>query len=467
MPAPVRLLGDDALVRAARGGSDDAFAEIVRRHAPRLLRQCRRVVGLDRADDALQQTLASALVALRRPRDDRAIELDRWLARIARNASIDLLRRSTPDWDPLDERIDGVRRPPQIAADRETLRRTVADLQDLPERQRRAIVLHAFEGRSWAEIAGELDVGEPAVRQLLHRARTRLRAAAAGLIGPFWLLRPAGARAAGLLLGAGGGGLKAAAGVTVALVVAGGAAVEVASPPHQRRIASALALADAGAATPSRGRQVVVDDGVTPAAGSSVRPRAAGHRRPALRRAHRHVVTHHAQVTDPAPAPDRHPASPAPGSPAHPRSVQAPRHAVDQPAPEPAPTVHPVPVSPAPVSEPSPAPAATPAPASDPAPAPAPAGPPAPPAIGHIVLWQPGPGAGGNLRIEGLPTGNESARVIEATEITCVHAEHDVVVSSGPCTSAEIAVGGQVSIADRVYSVAAGGLVWTRLQLLR
>ena len=123
MPGPVRLLSDDALVRAARSGSDDAFAEIVRRHAPRLERQCRRIVGPDRADDAVQQALANALVALRRPGDGRAIELDRWLGRIARNASIDLLRRSAPDWVELDERIDGVRRPPQVAADSSEERR--------------------------------------------------------------------------------------------------------------------------------------------------------------------------------------------------------------------------------------------------------------------------------------------------------------------------------------------------------
>ena len=71
------------------------------------------------------------------------------------------------------------------------------------------------------------------------------------------------------------------------------------------------------------------------------------------------------------------------------------------------------------------------------------------------------------LRIEGLPTGNETAPVGELTTITCVHAEAGIVLTSGPCTPAQIAVGGLVSIADRAFNVNAGTVVWTTLQLLR
>ena len=463
MPAPVRLLSDDALVRAVRSGSDDAFAEIVRRHEPRLHRQCRRLVGPDRADDAVQQTLASAMVALRRGDDARAIDLDRWLGRIARNASIDLLRRATPDWAELDERIDGVRRPPQVAADRERLRATVADIQDLPERQRRAIVLHAFEGRSWGEIGTELDVGEPAVRQLLHRARTRLRSVAAGLIGPFWLLRPAGARAAGLLAGAaGGGGMKAAGGLAVALVVAGGTVVEVTSPSHQGRVRAALSVADAAAAPATAqvaADAVVVDDGAGDAAARAPRLRVHRAHRPAA--SHRWVAPRLAQIRV---TPGRRTRSHA----RHQNSSQEQAQPVTEPSPAPSAPVSPTTTTtePAPAA-PAPAAATAPdSPAPDPAPA-IPAGPPPPAAIGHIVQWIPGTGSGGQLRIEGLPTGNETAWVGELTVMSCVHVEGGVVVASGACSPAEIAVGGQVSVADRAFNATAGLLVWTRLELLR
>ena len=55
-------------------------------------------------------------------------------------------------------------------------------VQALPERQRSAILLREMEGRSYEEIATALGVSDGAVRQLLHRARNALRAAAASVI---------------------------------------------------------------------------------------------------------------------------------------------------------------------------------------------------------------------------------------------------------------------------------------------
>src|SRR3954463_5011677 len=111
----------------------------------------------------------------------------------------------------------------------------MAAVEDLPQRQRDAIVLQALEGRSYEKIAQELGVSDGAVRQLLNRARNTLREAAAAVTPTGLLARVASSggeatvaeRVAQALAGAGGSALLAKAGATlvVAGAVAGGAAV--------------------------------------------------------------------------------------------------------------------------------------------------------------------------------------------------------------------------------------------------
>jgi RNA polymerase sigma-70 factor (ECF subfamily) len=56
-----------------------------------------------------------------------------------------------------------------------------AALAALPERQRAALWLAAVDGQSYAEVAMALDTSEPAVKALVHRARTALAEALTGL----------------------------------------------------------------------------------------------------------------------------------------------------------------------------------------------------------------------------------------------------------------------------------------------
>src|SRR4051812_6894278 len=119
---PLRLCSDPELVELARAGSEAAFSEIARRYGRALRAYCGRIAGRSQAEDALQQALLAAATALRRP-DERPVQLRPWLYTIARNASIDLLRRTPPDWEELDLEYDGVPQPPQIAERRERLRK--------------------------------------------------------------------------------------------------------------------------------------------------------------------------------------------------------------------------------------------------------------------------------------------------------------------------------------------------------
>ena len=182
----LRLQSDRRLVALTRAGSRAAFAVIVERYRAPLFTYCRRLLGPDEAEDALQQTFANALGALRR--NDRDIDLRPWLYRISHNIAVNTLRRRGRHTEQLDEQFDGVPQPPDVLEEKLRVERLVQSIGELPERQRTAIVAHELEGRSYEEIADRMGATTPVVRQLVHRARTRLRDAC-GVLVPVWALR--------------------------------------------------------------------------------------------------------------------------------------------------------------------------------------------------------------------------------------------------------------------------------------
>jgi sigma-70-like protein len=127
--------------------------------------------------------------------DERELQLGPWLHRIAHNTAIDSLRRMDSHWEELDDRMDGVE-PTHAAAERRARFHSVmSNMGELPERQRRALVLRELEGRSYDEIATTLGVTGDGVRQLLNRARNSMRAAASALVPPALVGRIAGSQA--------------------------------------------------------------------------------------------------------------------------------------------------------------------------------------------------------------------------------------------------------------------------------
>ena len=189
----LRTQSDSRLVDLVRAGNDRAFEAIVLRFHRPLLRHCRRLLPAGRAEDAVQQALLRALEAMRA--DDRELQLGPWLHRIAHNTAIDSLRRMDSHWEELDERMDGVE-PTHAAVERRARFHSVmSNMGELPERQRRALVLRELEGRSYDEIAVTLGVTGDGVRQLLNRARNSMRAAASALVPPALVGRIAGSQA--------------------------------------------------------------------------------------------------------------------------------------------------------------------------------------------------------------------------------------------------------------------------------
>jgi RNA polymerase sigma factor (sigma-70 family) len=229
---------DERLVALARAGCEPAFEAIVRRYRRPLRSHCARVLGDERAEDAVQQAFVRAYESMMATRQ--ALNLRPWLYRIAHNTALNALRDRALPHESLDDRHDGVERPDQAWERGERLREVFTAVQALPALQRDALLLRELEGRSYDEIAAELGVSGGSVRQALHRARMTLRSGASALT-PMWLLvrlslsqgRPVADRLPELIgggAGAGGAAAKLCATALVAGAVVGGAATLPSEP---------------------------------------------------------------------------------------------------------------------------------------------------------------------------------------------------------------------------------------------
>ncbi len=171
----LRLQSDERLVALIRRGHHGAFEALVQRYQPRLLAFCRHMLGSQEdAEDVLQEVFAASFNAI--CADERPINARPWLYRIARNRCLNHLRRPQPaGQDSMDifER-DGGTTTADTVHKREEFRRIVADVQELPETQRTALLLREIDALSYDQIAEAMDTTVPSVKSLLVRARVAL-----------------------------------------------------------------------------------------------------------------------------------------------------------------------------------------------------------------------------------------------------------------------------------------------------
>ena len=168
---------DRDLVEAAQRGDREAYVDLIRPRFGRLFSIAQRILrDVDRAEDALQDTLVIAWRDLRGLRDpDR---FDAWLGRILVHECTDQASRERRRVANL--RVLPVEGPfgsdPELltVAHRDQLER---GFRRLSPDQRAILVLHHYAGYSPSEIAETLGIPAGTARSRLHTAHRAMRAA--------------------------------------------------------------------------------------------------------------------------------------------------------------------------------------------------------------------------------------------------------------------------------------------------
>jgi RNA polymerase sigma-70 factor (ECF subfamily) len=174
-------------LRAEQAGPQVAGAEALEHFRPGLELLALRALGsLDAAREAVQETLARAIVALQNGQPSDLAKLPAFVAGIARHVSVDMLRaqRRVVSLDTLSEDHQHSREADALSAlvsDAERVRVRGA-LSQLTQPDRELLQLCYYEGLTPGEIATRL--GEPSerVRKRKSRALERLRAVFHGMM---------------------------------------------------------------------------------------------------------------------------------------------------------------------------------------------------------------------------------------------------------------------------------------------
>jgi RNA polymerase sigma factor (sigma-70 family) len=179
-PSPLlRLQSDERLIALTRRGQTAAFETLCARYQSRLLSFCRHMLASrEDAEDVLQEVFTAAYNAVLA--DQRAINVRPWLYRIARNRSLNHLRRATAiGVDSMDVHFadHGLSTGDRVMR-RESFRELIADVHELPETQRSALLLREIDALSYEQIADAMETTVPSVKSLLVRARISLAEAA-------------------------------------------------------------------------------------------------------------------------------------------------------------------------------------------------------------------------------------------------------------------------------------------------
>jgi RNA polymerase sigma factor (sigma-70 family) len=175
----LRLQSDERLIALVRRGNHHAFEALVGRYQGRLLAFCRHMLSSrEDAEDVLQEVFAAAFNAILA--DERPINVRPWLYRIARNRSLNHLRKAQAiGVDSMDVHLSehGLTTADKVHR-REEFRLLMTDVGDLPETQRTALLLRELDALSYEQIAEAMETTVPSVKSLLVRARVSLAEAA-------------------------------------------------------------------------------------------------------------------------------------------------------------------------------------------------------------------------------------------------------------------------------------------------
>jgi RNA polymerase sigma-70 factor, ECF subfamily len=193
-------LDETTLVTRLRAGDEQAFDDLVGRLHPAMLRFARALAG-DGAEEVVQDTWAAVIDGLQRFEGRSTLKTwifgilsnraKTWAARARRSVAVASFASEASDDDPA---VDPARftrwgnwsdrprswietSPEEILLRMEAGALLAREIDALPAGQRTVVTLRDVEGFTAAEVCDILEIGEANQRVLLHRGRSKLRAA--------------------------------------------------------------------------------------------------------------------------------------------------------------------------------------------------------------------------------------------------------------------------------------------------
>ena len=202
-PGPGQRRQEASLIAALKAGDENAFRRVVAAHQASLLAFARTFLrDASAAEEAVQETWLAMIAGIARFEERSALKS--WLFAVLANIARSKARRdgrtiSFTDAGFNEPGVDADRfsgdgswlsppdkwseiNPERILAGRQLLAHALDALERLPPSQRAVVTLRDLEGLSAEEACSILELSEGNQRILLHRGRTRIRAAIEALL---------------------------------------------------------------------------------------------------------------------------------------------------------------------------------------------------------------------------------------------------------------------------------------------
>lgn len=168
-------MDETIIIKQIQKGHVDEYRQLVERYHIGLIIHCERLLGnRDDAEDIAQEAFIRAFNHLTHFQPDRA-RFSTWLYKIATNAAIDFLR--THRREATVENIDALAEATMPTVLQDETKREVRQAVKLltPPQHRRVVEAYYWEGKSYQQIADDLDVPINTIRTWLRRAKAQLK----------------------------------------------------------------------------------------------------------------------------------------------------------------------------------------------------------------------------------------------------------------------------------------------------
>jgi RNA polymerase sigma-70 factor (ECF subfamily) len=165
-------VGDADLVEAVRRGRREAYADLVRRHAPAVAAVCASRLGArGPVEDMVQEAFLRGFRMIATLEDP--AKFPHWVCGIAIRACLDWLKAKERGLVSLDVLPDASAAPEEVEDDRGAALRK--EIEALPEIYREALTLFYYRKQSYQEMGRILGITPAAVNARLTKARAMLR----------------------------------------------------------------------------------------------------------------------------------------------------------------------------------------------------------------------------------------------------------------------------------------------------